>query len=153
MQDSPARSPASGPFETEQDARAAVPHIMHVTAAQPGGMGRLSHQLLESACTAAGVTVGAFDHEILLWLARYEPEMCAVVAGLITRAASGHRDPGAPAAPGTGSRAAWKLWHPSSTAEPVCEGSFDQVITAARLTEGPLILDDPLGSDWERLGS
>lgn len=37
-------------------------------------------------CQRAGVTLGAFDAKILAWLANYEPETCAVVTGLITRA-------------------------------------------------------------------
>jgi len=32
------------------------------------------------------VTLGAFDAKILAWLANYEPETCAVVTGLISRA-------------------------------------------------------------------
>jgi hypothetical protein len=38
------------------------------------------------ACSAAGVEVGAHDHRVLVWLAGWGPETCAVVAGLITRA-------------------------------------------------------------------
>lgn len=32
------------------------------------------------------MTVGAFDARILAWLAGWEPETCAVIAGLVTRA-------------------------------------------------------------------
>ena len=32
------------------------------------------------------MTLGAFDAKILTWLANYEPETCAVITGLITRA-------------------------------------------------------------------
>jgi hypothetical protein len=32
------------------------------------------------------VTLGAYDARILAWLANYEPETCAVISGLITRA-------------------------------------------------------------------
>lgn len=45
-----------------------------------------SLRLLEGACGAAGVKLGAYDHRILVWLAGWEPQMCAVIAGLITRA-------------------------------------------------------------------
>jgi hypothetical protein len=38
------------------------------------------------ACQDAGVTLGAFDVKVLTWLANYEPETCAVITGLITRA-------------------------------------------------------------------
>lgn len=44
---------------------------------------------LTEACAAAGVQVGEYDGRILRWLADMEPQMCAVVAGLITRAAVG----------------------------------------------------------------
>jgi hypothetical protein len=32
------------------------------------------------------VELGAYDHRILVWLAGWEPTICAVIAGLITRA-------------------------------------------------------------------
>lgn len=38
---------------------------------------------------AAGVEPGAFERRILAWLAGREPETCAVIAGLIGRAAAG----------------------------------------------------------------
>ncbi len=37
-------------------------------------------------CGAAGVELGAYDRRIVAWLAGWEPQTCAVVAGLITRA-------------------------------------------------------------------
>jgi hypothetical protein len=72
-----------GPYETERDARMAVSHITRSTAEswQDG-----SQRLLEDACTAAGVTLGAYDQRILRWLAGFEPATCAVIAGLISRA-------------------------------------------------------------------
>lgn len=48
-----------------------------------------NRRLLEEACTATGVRLGAYDHRILLWLAGWEPSTCAVIAGLITRAHHG----------------------------------------------------------------
>ena len=45
--------------------------------------------MLEDACTAAGVELGAFDREILLWLAGWTPSTVAVLAGLISRAGAG----------------------------------------------------------------
>jgi len=45
--------------------------------------------LIERACGTAGVRLGAFDTEVVYWLAHQEPEICAVVAGLIERAAQG----------------------------------------------------------------
>jgi len=76
----------SRPYETEREARAAVQHI---TASPPGSWEDGMRRLLEDACRAAGVQLGAFDYRILLWLAGWEPQMCAVVVGLVTRAAAG----------------------------------------------------------------
>jgi hypothetical protein len=78
----------SGPFETERQAIDTARHIYD----SPPGTGAWtdgSHRLLEGACQAAGVTLGAYDHRILLWLAGWEPSVCAVIAGLITRAQKG----------------------------------------------------------------
>ena len=81
---------ASGPLETAQQARElpavrAIYDAMHASHRR-GVMGERGYRLLDQACQAAGVQVGAYDHEILVWLAGFEPETCAVVAGLITRA-------------------------------------------------------------------
>jgi hypothetical protein len=43
--------------------------------------------LLLSACEQAGVTLGAYDRRILVWLAGFEPQAAAAVAGVIVRAA------------------------------------------------------------------
>jgi len=80
----------TGPYETEQQVRElpavrAVYDAMHASH-RCGVMGELGYPLLDEACEAASVKVGAYDHRILIWLAGFEPETCAVVAGLITRA-------------------------------------------------------------------
>jgi len=79
-----------GPFETGRDAMAhpAVRVIYDAMHASPrrGVMGERCHQLLEGACSTAGVELGHYDHRILLWLAGWEPEVCAVVAGWVARA-------------------------------------------------------------------
>jgi hypothetical protein len=85
----------SGPYETESQADAAVQHI-YDSPPGTGAWGTGNHKLLEDACGAAGVTLGAYDHRILLWLANWEPATCAVVAGLITRAHRGALDGGQP---------------------------------------------------------
>jgi hypothetical protein len=75
----------SGPYETERQARTSVRHILD----SPTGTGAWkdgNHRLLEGACQAVGVKLGAYDHRVLLWLASFEPQICAVIAGLITRA-------------------------------------------------------------------
>ncbi len=71
----------TGPFGTEQQARAAADH-----AGLTGTIATRNHQMLTRACWAAHVETGAFDARILAWLANYEPATVAVVAGLIIRA-------------------------------------------------------------------
>jgi hypothetical protein len=87
-----ARPEVTGPFETavqvrELPAVRAIYDAMHASTHR-GIMAERGHRLLDEACTAAGVELGAYDHRILVWLAGFEPEPCAVVAGLITRAAA-----------------------------------------------------------------
>lgn len=53
-----------------------------------GGLTGQSHKILCSAVTAAGIEIGAHDHRVITWLAGYGPEICAVLASLITRAAA-----------------------------------------------------------------
>jgi hypothetical protein len=75
-----------GPFETEQEARAAV---LADVRPRPGWTILSAGQnleLLTDACDRAGVTLGAYDRRILEWLAGFEDSACAVVAGLIVRA-------------------------------------------------------------------
>ena len=47
-----------------------------------------SADLLLSACEQAEVTLGAYDRRILAWLAMFEPQAAAAVAGIINRAAA-----------------------------------------------------------------
>ena len=75
----------SGPYETERQAADAARHI-YDSPPGTGAWGDGNHRLMEDACTAAGVRLGAYDHRILVWLAGWEPATCAVIAGLITRA-------------------------------------------------------------------
>jgi hypothetical protein len=84
--------PAAGPFETERQALdwPAVRAVDAVFEMTPHNLA-----MLTDACTAAGVELGAYDRRILGWLAGWEPTTCAVVAGIIARAAAG-----APACPG-----------------------------------------------------
>ncbi len=71
----------TGPFATEQQARAAADH-----AGLTGTIATRNHGMLTRACWAAHVETGAFDARILAWLANYEPATVAVIAGLIIRA-------------------------------------------------------------------
>lgn len=80
----------AGPFETEDDARThpavrAVYEASHASSRR-GVMDEQNRRLLEEACAAAGVGLGAYDRRILGWLANYEPQTCMVIAGLIARA-------------------------------------------------------------------
>jgi hypothetical protein len=75
----------SGPYETGRQAADAARHI-YDSPPGTGAWGDGNHRLMEDACTAAGVQLGAYDHRILLWLAGWEPATCAVIAGLMTRA-------------------------------------------------------------------
>ncbi|MFY9927101.1 MAG: hypothetical protein WAK82_03770 [Streptosporangiaceae bacterium] len=80
-----------GPLETERRARE-LPAVRAVYAAYGAGPGKMTpHNLamLEGACEAAGVGLGAYDRRVLAWLAGFEPQACAVVAGLIARANGG----------------------------------------------------------------
>jgi hypothetical protein len=82
-------SPAAarrGPYQTEREAAGAV-RAIH--AAAPGiSLAAGNHQMLTQACAAAQVQLGDWDRRILTWLAGWEPATCAVVAGLIWRAAA-----------------------------------------------------------------
>jgi hypothetical protein len=78
----------TGPFQTEREARE-LPAVRAVYAAfeadpGPGKMTAPNLRMLLDAVTSAGIHVGAYDVQILEWLAGYEPQTCAVIAGLIT---------------------------------------------------------------------
>jgi hypothetical protein len=87
-----ARRSTAGPFETEAEARElpAVRAVYDAFRASPGVGHMTPHnaRMLGDACTAAGVLTGAYDRRIMVWLAGFGPETCAVVAGLIIRAAA-----------------------------------------------------------------
>lgn len=83
------------PVETAQQASdlpavRAIYEAMHASSRRGTG-DELNLRLLTGACTAVGVTPGAYDRRILEWLAEWEPETYAVIAGLITRAAEGRK--------------------------------------------------------------
>ena len=82
-------SPAAagrGPYQTERQAAGAA-RAVHTAA---GGVSTTAgnHQMLTQACAAARVQLGDWDRRVLAWLAGWEPATCAVVAGLICRAAA-----------------------------------------------------------------
>lgn len=83
-------APTAGPFETDRQARDAAREVYDAFdgAPGPGRMAPANLSMLTDAVNVAGVRLGDYDRRILDWLARtWEPETCAVIAGLITRAA------------------------------------------------------------------
>jgi hypothetical protein len=83
----------AGPFDTEAQARA-LPAVQAVYAAarespRRGVLGEGNHRLLCEALDAAGVDLGGYDHTIALWLAGWEPQTVAVIAGWVGRARGG----------------------------------------------------------------
>ena len=83
----------NGPFETEREARAAA----HSVVTPDDGWSILHRDqnrlLLERACSAADVELGAFDRRILDWLSGFEDSTCSVIAGLIARASAAKAAP------------------------------------------------------------
>lgn len=78
-----------GPFNSEDDARTpAVRAIYEASAAsnRRGVMDELNFEMLTGACQETGVELGDYDRRILSWLSEYEPQTCAVIAGIIMRA-------------------------------------------------------------------
>lgn len=78
----------AGPYETRKQAATTAADVCERARHSPrrGVMAEANLALLADACNHAGVTLGAYDARILEWLAGLEPDTCAVVAGLITRA-------------------------------------------------------------------
>ena len=86
----PNQANGHGPFESESQALA-TPAVQAVYRAYDAGTTSLhdgAADLLLSACERAGATLGAYDRRILLWLAGFEPQAAAAVAGVIVRAAA-----------------------------------------------------------------
>lgn len=82
----------NGPFESEHEARQspAVRAAYGTWSPRLGSLTGANHAMLCTACTAAGVELGAYDRTVLQWLAGFEPQTCAVIAGIISRAAAGN---------------------------------------------------------------
>jgi len=93
----PYRGPR-GPFDTEDQARThpAVRAVYEAARASSrrGAMQDPSEALITGACEAAGVALGEYDARIVRWVAGFEPQACAVIAGLIIRAAEAGRPGG-----------------------------------------------------------
>lgn len=72
-----------GPYHTD---RQAADDAREVYRERPGGFTGANYERLIDTCVQTGITIGAFDHRILVWLSGWEPETCQVVIGLIRRA-------------------------------------------------------------------
>ena len=108
---------ASGPYETSDEVRRlpavrAVYDVMHDATGRGAGQGECE-RMLAGACEAAGVALGAYDARILRWLANWEAETVAVVAGWVARA---HEAGKAAAVPG-GVTVEWGVHRPGIEAE------------------------------------
>lgn len=82
----------TGPYETEQQVRE-LPAVRAVYEAfdRDPGRGKMAphnERLLREALSAAGVDLGAYDLRIMSWLAGWEPQAVAVIAGWVQRAAA-----------------------------------------------------------------
>lgn len=82
-----------GPLETHRQA-IELPTVQEIYAtfrelrgdAIKGGMDAPNLRMLEDACEAAKLRVGAYERLTLRWLSKLAPETCAVFAALIRRA-------------------------------------------------------------------
>ena len=86
------RPAPAGPYGTRAQAFA-MPAVRAAydaahAASRRGVLAERNHRMLCEALTAAGVELGDYDHRIVQWLAGWEPEVCAVIAGLIERASA-----------------------------------------------------------------
>jgi hypothetical protein len=86
----------SGPYESEDEALAS-PAVQGIYAAMRASrdyrMQDGSAALILGACQQAGVTLGAYDARIARWVAGFEPQAAAVIAGIIARAGAGKPGP------------------------------------------------------------
>ena len=78
------------PLESGAEARA-LPAVKAAyaaarTSSRRGIPAERNHAILCEALTDAGVELGHHDHRAVLWLAGWEPEIVAAVAGWIGRA-------------------------------------------------------------------
>jgi len=83
-----------GPYRSEPEVLA-LPVVREAYAAaaaehatgRRGALGEHNRRMLLGAAELAGVELGEYDRRIIEWLAGWEPQTCAVIAGLITRGA------------------------------------------------------------------
>jgi hypothetical protein len=77
----------AGPYATERQATADTGDVRQA-GDRPGGISGANYERLIAACERSGVTLGAFDRRILVWLAGWEPETCQMIIGLLSRTQS-----------------------------------------------------------------
>ncbi|TDC58577.1 hypothetical protein E1281_01090 [Actinomadura sp. KC345] len=75
-----------GPYETGRQAADTCSGAYIAARTDLGTLAQFNRDRLTGACEAAGVELGAYDRRILDWLSGWEPEVVAVVVGLIARA-------------------------------------------------------------------
>lgn len=73
---------SAGPFETEREVLGAIGY-----PGRPYPSADANEFALLDACARAGVQLGEYDRRIITWLSGWEPQTCAVIAGIILRAA------------------------------------------------------------------
>ena len=74
----------SGPHERHDDVTASVADV-YAAFHKRGVMRAKSLDRLLAACLDSGVELGAYDRQVLKWVARQEPEVAYVIADLIRR--------------------------------------------------------------------
>lgn len=73
---------AYGACNTWDDANAAVKQVRE----REDNRTYVNIRMIGETLANAGITAGAFDNQILGWLAKFEPQTVAVICGLIMRA-------------------------------------------------------------------
>jgi hypothetical protein len=77
----------SGPYEAEYEATTEVRDV-YAGYHKRGVMKAKTLDRLLGACSEHGLEMGAYDREVLQWIARQKPEAAQVIVGLVHRAAA-----------------------------------------------------------------
>jgi hypothetical protein len=80
----------NGPYDSPAQAHDTARQAYQGCAYAPLRHSALS--LLMTAVEGTGVRLGAYDRDIIAWLAAAEPQVAVVVAGLVTRAHQAGRE-------------------------------------------------------------
>lgn len=79
----------SGPYEAECEATTEVRDV-YAGYHKRGVMKAKNFDRLLGACAEQGLEMGAYDREVLKWIARQKPEAAQVIVGLVRRASARH---------------------------------------------------------------